>query len=117
MRPAHIYKILETKAWSEFLAAGIYHGSPVDLKDGYIHFSTAEQLQGTLDKHYKDGNDVIIASVTADAVKDALKYEVSRGGAEFPHLYAPLPMDAVSQHWVLSADAQGRYAVGEILTQ
>lgn len=115
MRPAHIYKILQISEWQTLSGSGSFAGSPVDLKDGYIHFSTAGQLQGTLDKHYTEGREVVIAQVTAYNIADDLKYEVSRGGAEFPHLYALLKIDSVSQHWVLSPDAQGRYAVSDIL--
>jgi uncharacterized protein (DUF952 family) len=73
----------------------VFHGAPVDLDDGYIHLSAADQLQGTLDKHFAGQSDLVIAEVDLAALGETVKWEVSRGGALFPHIYGPLPMAAV----------------------
>ena len=78
--------------------------------------STSDQVQGTLDKHYTNGAELRLVEVKTDAVADEIKYEVSRGGAEFPHIYGVLSMDAVSQHWALSPDTRGRYDAARVLT-
>lgn len=109
------FKILQPSEWEGLQSSGVFTGSPVDIKDGYIHLSDTHQLQGTLDKHYTDGVPVIIAKIMLDKFGDALKYETSRGGDKFPHLYAPLPLDAVSRHWRLSPGADGRYDTSHII--
>jgi uncharacterized protein (DUF952 family) len=92
---ALIYKICPEAAWRQAEAAGVFTGSPVDLQDGFIHFSTAGQLAETAAKHFAGRTDLILAAIDADGLADGLKYEPSRGGALFPHLYRPLPMTAV----------------------
>lgn len=114
MRDTYIYKILRLAEWDVFSADGIFSGSPVDHKDGYIHLSTQSQLQDTLDKHYTDNTDIIITEVTAGDIADDLRYEVSRGGDEFPHLYASLNMDVVHRHWRLTPNSAGRYDAAQI---
>lgn len=115
MRDTIIYKILRQSEWVEMQADGQFGGSVHDQRDGFIHMSTAAQLQGTLDKHYTDGDVVILAAVSAQDVSDPIKWEVSRGGAEFPHIYGTLPLSAVKTHWPLSPDAKGRYAVAGLI--
>ena len=115
MRPTYIYKIFQLPAWTTFEQTGRYKGSPVDISDGFIHLSCAHQMQGTLDKHYTDAKDLIVGQIDAAKLGEALKYEPSRGGEDFPHLYDDLSMDAVSQHWPWSPDSSGRYAVCDIL--
>jgi beta-hydroxylase len=92
---ATAFKILTADQWAAFERAGLFHGAPVDVADGYIHLSTAEQLLGTLDKHFAGQAGLMIVEVSLHDLGDALKWEVSRGGALFPHLYATLPMSAV----------------------
>jgi len=111
VRPEHIYKILRLTEWTQLQTSAVFDGSPDDMRDGFIHLSTAAQLQGTLDKHYRQGDDLVLAEIIAGSLGDGLKYEVSRGGAEFPHLYDRLLMDKVSRHWALSPDPEGRYAI------
>jgi uncharacterized protein (DUF952 family) len=89
------FKILTVEQWTQFEADGFFLGAPVDLGDGYIHLSTAEQLEETLLKHFAGQSDLIVAEIDLSGFGEALKWEVSRGGALFPHLYAPLPMSAV----------------------
>ena len=93
--PATAYKILTADQWAQFRSSGMFHGAPVDLTDGYIHLSAADQLQGTLDKHFVGQNGLVIAEVNLAALGETVKWEVSRGGALFPHIYGPLPMAAV----------------------
>jgi beta-hydroxylase len=89
------FKILTAKQWAQFEADGIFHGAPVDLADGYIHLSAADQVQGTLDKHFAGQDGLVIAEVDLEMLGDDIRWEVSRGRALFPHLYGPLPMKAV----------------------
>jgi len=113
MRDAYIYKILRDPEWAELQGSGLFHGSADDIRDGFIHLSTKDQLQSTLDKHYTDGAVVILAEIAAHNIAANLKYENSRGGAEFPHLYGTLAIDDVIRYWRLSPNAKGRYVIGE----
>ncbi len=92
---ALIYKIVTGEAWAAAEVQGSFDGAPVDLSDGYIHFSTEAQLRETAAKHFAGQEDLLLVAVDPDACGAALKWEVSRGGALFPHLYAKLPMDTV----------------------
>lgn len=94
-RPATAFKILTASQWAQLQADGLFHGAPVDLADGYIHLSAADQLQGTLDKHFAGQQGLVIAEVDLAALGETVKWEVSRGGALFPHIYGPLPMTAI----------------------
>ena len=98
MHPATIYKICPEALWREAEAAGTFQGAAIDLTDGYIHFSTADQARETAAKHFAGQRDLLLIAVDAAALGDALKYEPSRGGALFPHLYAELDLAAV--RWV-----------------
>lgn len=105
--PKIVYKICPAALWNAAEMAGRFHGAPVDLADGYIHFSTAEQVKETAAKHFAGQTDLLLVAFDADLLGDALKWEPSRGGALFPHLYAPLdPFDA---YWIrpLTLDADG----------
>lgn len=93
-----IYKISPREAWQQAEAAGRFTGAPVDHRDGYIHFSTATQARETAAKHFAGMADLVLVAVDGDSLGSALKWEPSRGGALFPHLYAELPMSAV--RWV-----------------
>ena len=98
MTDAVIYKITPREAWLSAKAEGVFKGAPVDLADGYIHFSTAPQSIGTAAKYFADMDGLVIAAMNADDLGDALKWEVSRGGDKFPHLYAPLRRADVIWH-------------------
>lgn len=115
MRPDKVYKILRQVEWAGLRDVGKFHGSAADLQDGFIHLSTLNQLQGTLDKHYTQGDIVVLAEVQTLGLENKLKYEVSRGGAEFPHLYGTLVIENVSRHWSLKPDLKGRYVVDKYL--
>ena len=75
--------------------AGLFKGAPIDLKDGYIHFSTGAQAVETAGLHFASQSDLLLVAVDATVFGEALKWEASRGGDLFPHLYADLPLDAV----------------------
>jgi uncharacterized protein (DUF952 family) len=90
-----IYKICERAQWRAAEAAGQYLGSGVDKRDGFIHFSTAAQVSETASKHFAKAKDLILVAVDAGALGAQLRWEHSRGGALFPHLYAALPLRAV----------------------
>jgi len=90
-----IYKISPAADWRAAEQAGRFTGAPVDLADGYIHFSTAEQARETAAKHFRGQGDLLLIAVETDRLGAALRWEPSRGGALFPHLYAELGMEAV----------------------
>ncbi len=85
-----IYKIVPAALWSDAVAAGSFRGSPLDVKDGFIHFSTAEQVRETAARHFAGVADLVLVAVDAERLGTALEWEPSRGGDLFPHLYAPL---------------------------
>ena len=88
---SRICKILPRADWEAACAAGAFLGSPVDLKDGFIHFSAEDQVAETLARHFAGQADLLLVTVEAEALGPQLKWEPSRGGALFPHLYGPLP--------------------------
>ncbi len=90
-----IYKILSADEWKIAERDGIYRGSADDKRDGFIHFSTAEQTIGTYEKYFAGKPGLMIAAIDAGALGATLKWEASRGGALFPHLYGDLPLSAV----------------------
>jgi uncharacterized protein (DUF952 family) len=88
-----IYKILDAAEWAEAKARGRYDGSEVDRRDKFIHFSAAAQVHETARRHFAGRQNLVLVAVDADAL-DAVKWEPSRGGEQFPHLYGPLPVSA-----------------------
>lgn len=104
---ALIYKICPETLWHEAEAAGVFEGAPVDLADGYIHFSTAGQVRETAARHFAGKRDLLLIAIDETRLGKALRYEPSRGGKLFPHLYATLDPRIV--RWVapLSAGADG----------
>ncbi len=93
-----IYKIFRRPEWEILVTEGQTEGAPVDLADGFIHFSTAEQATETAAKHFAGAEDLILAAVDAEALGEALKWEPSRGGALFPHLYRRLDQSEIVWH-------------------
>lgn len=93
---ATIYKLVAAGAWREAEALGRFTGSAVDLADGYIHCSTAAQVAETGAKHFAGVRDLLLVAVAAAAVAPMLRWEPSRGGALFPHIYGDLPLAAVA---------------------
>ncbi len=87
---SRVYKILSRAAWDAAIAAGRFDGAAIDIKDGYIHLSTAEQAQETARRHFLGQDDLVLAAFEALALGPGLRWEPSRGGQLFPHLYGPL---------------------------
>ena len=94
-----IYKILTHEQWALALKTGVFEGAPVDIQDGFIHFSTAEQVEETASKHFSGQSDLLLITFGAERFGEKLKWEPSRGGALFPHLYDALdPSEAIATH-------------------
>ncbi|HEY6560714.1 MAG TPA: DUF952 domain-containing protein [Polyangiaceae bacterium] len=98
MSDALVYKICPRAAWQEAEQEGAYRGSADDRRDGFIHLSTASQVPGTAAKYFRGQTDLVLVAVVASALGASLRYEPSRGGGSFPHLYADLAVTAV--RWV-----------------
>ena len=98
-----VYKILRAGEWEALLTAGETPGAPVDLADGYVHLSTAAQLPETAARHFAGEDGLTLLALEEDALGDALRWEPSRGGALFPHLYAPLRLADVAWHLPLAS--------------
>ncbi|MFN3517443.1 MAG: DUF952 domain-containing protein [Novosphingobium sp.] len=94
--PDHAWKILTGAQKDSLLAEGIFHGSPIDLADGYIHLSAEAQVAGTLDKYFAEQSGLWLARVDLIGLGASVRWERSRGDALFPHIYAPLPLCAVT---------------------
>ena len=90
-----IYKIVPASLWRLAEETGSFNGTQTDLADGFLHFSTAEQVRETAEKYFKGQDALLLIAVDKNRLGKALRFEPSRGGALFPHLYAPLPRDAV----------------------
>lgn len=104
-----IYKVLDAVTWTAAQKAGVFQGSAVDLRDGFIHFSAKDQLAETLHKHFAGASDLLLLYIQAEQIADNLRWEPSRGGALFPHLYAALPVAAVHRVEPLQLDAHGSH--------
>jgi uncharacterized protein (DUF952 family) len=104
-----IYKICTAAEWHDAEHAGVYRGSAVDHRDGFIHFSSAEQAAETAARHFAGQRDLVLIAVDAAALGDRLKWEPSRGGALFPHLHGELALSAVQRVDPLPLDASGKH--------
>jgi uncharacterized protein (DUF952 family) len=111
-----IYKICTASEWHQAEHAGAYRGSAVDRKDGFIHFSTAEQAPETASKWFAGLRDLVLVAVDGDALGARLKWEPSRGGALFPHLYGDLELSAVLRVDPLPLDTQGQHVFPKLMT-
>lgn len=108
-----IYKICERHAWEEARRSGYFSGSADDQRDGYIHLSTAHQIPGTLAEHFAGQIDLVLIGIDAGRLGAALRWEPSRGGALFPHLYGVLGMGAVVSETAIILGADGRHRLPE----
>ena len=104
-----IYKIVPEPLWRDAVAKGSFGGSPIDVADGFIHFSTALQVRDTAAKHFAGVTGLLIVAVSSADLGPELRWESSRGGDLFPHLYGELPMTAVRGVEPLPLDAAGRH--------
>jgi len=102
------YKVLTADQLALLEHEGSFAGAPVDLADGYIHLSTADQLAATIDKHFAGQSDLQIAAIDLEALDEAVRWEESRGGALFPHIYdTPLTLDVVLAYGPLEREEDG----------
>jgi uncharacterized protein (DUF952 family) len=104
-----LFKICSASLWREAEREGRFRGSAVDLRDGFIHFSTAEQVAETAAKHFAGQRDLVLVRVDAAKLGDKLKWEPSRGGALFPHLYGALDLAAVTRVEALPLASDGKH--------
>ena len=104
-----IYKICPAALWREAERAGVFRGAPVDLADGFIHFSTAAQVAETAARHFAAQDDLLLVRVAAEKLGAALAWEPSRGGALFPHLYGPLAVTDAHKVEPLPLGPDGRH--------
>jgi uncharacterized protein (DUF952 family) len=111
--PEFVYKIASPEAYGLFAKSGVFPGMPIDLKDGYVHFSTAAQLGETLRLHFAGQGEVVVFAVRTAGLGAALRWEPSRGGQLFPHLYGELGLAAVGPHATVSVDAHGNVDLPE----
>jgi uncharacterized protein (DUF952 family) len=109
-----VYKLIVRSEWTTASALGTYDGSQVDRADGYIHFSTAEQVGETASKHFRGVAELLLLAVDAELLGAPLKWEPSRGGALFPHLYAPMPASAVRRVQAIALDQDGAPVIGAL---
>jgi uncharacterized protein (DUF952 family) len=109
-----IYKICEQAAWRAAEQTGFYRGSALDMRDGFIHFSAAAQVAETAARHFARQTDLMLVAVDGDALGPALKWEPSRGGDLFPHLYAALPLAAVRWAKPLENEVDGQRELPEL---
>lgn len=111
--PDFVYKIASHEAYRVFAKTGHFPGMPIDNKDGYVHFSTAAQLAETLRLHFAGQGNLVVFSVRTGDLGTALRWEPSRGGQLFPHLYGDLSISAVGQYATVSVDADGSVTLPE----
>lgn len=104
-----VYKILTAQQWARFEEEGEFDGAPVDLADGFIHLSTGAQAPGTAAKHFAGQGGLVLVALDEDALFDGLRWEVSRGGDLFPHLYRKLFLDDVSWARLLRLGEDGAH--------
>ena len=109
-----VYKIVSRAAWDEAAAKGRFDGAAIDLKDGYIHLSTGAQAQDTARLHFNGQAGLVLVALSAEALGDALKWEPSRGGQLFPHLYGPLDPALALEVIDLALDADGAPRLGQL---
>jgi uncharacterized protein (DUF952 family) len=106
-RPTTAFKVLTSEQMASLEHEGSFGGAPVDLADGFIHLSTADQLAETIERHFAGQDDLHLVAVDLDALGEAIRWEPSRGGALFPHLYGALTLDEVVAYGPLEHDDQG----------
>ena len=109
-----IYKICPASAWREAERHGVFRGSADDLRDGFIHFSTASQVAETAQKHFFGQPGLFLIAVDADALGDSLRFEPSRNGELFPHLYGELDLGAVTAVHELRRRSDGSHELPEL---
>ena len=102
-----VYRLMEPESFAAFKASGRFEGSEADRRDGFIHFSRADQVPATAAKHYSDHDALVLVEVATAPLIDLMHWEESRGGELFPHLYGVLDWESVRRSWELQRDAEG----------
>jgi len=111
----YIYKITSNQLWGEAKKSDVLQGMPIDIADGYMHFSTIDQLKETLHLHFKGEGDLMLLEIETKKVEQNLKWEASRGGALFPHLYAELEISQISKAITIFVDDLGEVDLGDLI--
>ncbi len=109
-----IFKVCDQTLWEDQQKTGRFTGAGIDIADGFIHFSTADQLASTLAKHFAGCENLVLIAINAEALGDKIVYEEARGSL-FPHLYEALPMDHVLWVRPLALDSEGRHKLPELI--
>ena len=112
-KTADIYKIVPAELWAGAVSHGVFRGSADDLRDGFVHLSNAQQLQGTARKYFSGQADLLLIAFAVASLVTHLKWEVSRGGDLFPHYYGALPVNCALWQRPLSLDADGTPVIDE----
>jgi uncharacterized protein (DUF952 family) len=113
---ATLYKIVAAAHWQAAVHDGVFRGSAVDLRDGYIHLSAAEQVEETAAKHFAGQDGLLLISVDEARLGGGLKWEPSRGGALFPHFYGELALSSVTKVEPLTVSPNGRHKFPQLLS-
>jgi uncharacterized protein (DUF952 family) len=108
-----VYKVVSQAEWAQAERDGVFHGAQIDHRDGYIHLSTGEQVEKTVSLYFAERDDLVLAALDTERFGAALKWEPSRGGALFPHLYATLPLDLVA--WSKPFSSSDRQALRALI--
>ena len=106
-----VFKILRHAEWQALRQHGTFPGSADDLRDGFIHLSTLEQVEGTLAKHFAGESDLLLLEIPVDGIREALRWESARAGALFPHLYADLTLTAVTRMFSIATTESGEHII------
>ncbi len=103
------YKLLTEDQWKDWKESSLFTGAPVDVEDGYIHLSTREQVRETAEKWFASVDPLMLVMVDLPALGDLVRWEPSRGGALFPHVYGPIPRSAVAGQSKLRLQSNGKH--------
>lgn len=102
-----LYKVMPKDIWNTVGQSGVFRGSGIDHEDGYIHLSAGDQVVETVSKHFAGQEDLVLVAVDEDDLGESLKWEPSRGGALFPHVYGTIDAEAFRSHWELPVGEDG----------
>lgn len=108
-----VYKLLLAQEWADLEASGVFSGTPLDIKDGYVHLSTAAQVVETARLHFNNKGPLVLAEFSSEDLGTSLKYEAARSGSLFPHQFGILKHAQVKRHWALKENGDGTYEFPE----
>ena len=109
-----VYKLIDRPAWEAAVRDGVFTGSAVDLADGFIHLSSAHQAQETARRYFSGQSDLLLVAIETDGLGDSLRWEPSRGGDLFPHIYGPLPTSTAAWSRPVPIGADGTPMLGDL---